>query len=94
MARLQLGVLVGQIFCIFKPGARWFLEIALVFALVFVCVFVCLSVCVYPPLKALITSGIIWCDIYDWLNKFYNFFLLLVTLYDTYCRQNGWAWPY
>ena len=46
MARLQLGVLVGQIFCIFKPGARWFLEIALIFALVFVCVFVCLSVCV------------------------------------------------
>ena len=50
---------------IFKPGTRpsalctWFLEIALVCTLV--CVSVCLSVC--PPPMALITSGMIWCDI-------------------------------
>ena len=45
----------------FKPGTRglhaWFLEIALVHALVYVCV------CVSVP-RALITSGMMWCDIY------------------------------
>ena len=40
-----------------KAALAWFLEIALV----------CTSVCVYlsacPPLRALITSDVIWCDI-------------------------------
>ena len=43
-----------------KPGTRgWFLEIALVYVTVLVCV----CVCVCPPLRPLITSGMIWCDI-------------------------------
>ena len=31
----------------------------------------CLYVCVCPPLRLLITSGMIW-TLYDWLNKFYS----------------------
>ena len=47
----------------------------------FVCVCVCVHVCavcacvhVSLPLRLLITSGMMWCDIdpYDWLNKFYS----------------------
>ena len=52
---------------LFKPGGRpglksWFLKIVSVrtSVFVFVCVFVCLCVC--PPLRLLITSGVIWCD--------------------------------
>ena len=46
-----------------------FLEIALVHMLVcvYVCVCLCLCLCLcvslHPPLRALITSGMIWCDI-------------------------------
>ena len=61
-----------------KPGAHsrsWFLEIALVRALV----------CVCPPLRALITSGVIWYDIghVRLVIQVLQFFLLLITLYDT-----------
>ena len=43
-----------------------------------VCMHVCLRVC--PPLRLLITSGVIWCDIdpYDWLTKFYGFYMAAV----------------
>ena len=58
---------------------------------VFVCVFVCvcaracvhvcecarMRVCVSPPLRLLITSGVIW-NPYDWLNKFYSFCIVAV----------------
>ena len=37
-----------------------------------VCV-VCVCVCVCPPLRQLITSGVIWTP-YDWLNKGFNFY--------------------
>ena len=39
-----------------------------------VCVFV------YPPPRLLITSGIMWCDIdpYNWLNKFYGFYMAVI----------------
>ena len=48
----------------------WFLEIDLVLE---VCVCVCVSVC--PPLRLVITSGVMWCDMdpYDRLNKYYSF---------------------
>ena len=43
-----------------------------------VCVCVCLHVCPLPRL--LITSGMKWYDIdpYDWLNKFYGFYMAAV----------------
>ena len=44
-----------------KATSIWFLEIALVCASVCGCVSVCLSVCL--PQRALITNGVIWCDI-------------------------------
>ena len=61
-----------------RPRA-WFLEIALVCALVYVSV--CLSVC--PPLRALIMSGMIWCDVghvwlvkqVSWLFPAFNYFI-------------------
>ena len=34
----------------------------------------CLCVCVSPPPRLLITSGVIWTP-YDWLNKFYSFYM-------------------
>ena len=43
-----------------------------------VCVCVYVHVCVlYPPLRVLITSGMIW-NPYDWLNKFYSFYMVAV----------------
>ena len=58
-----------------KDACTWFLVIALVHV----------SVCVCPALRALITSGMVWCDIgrVHWLDKFCDFFPAL--LYDT-CR--------
>ena len=46
----------------------------------FVCVCVCVCVCVSPPPRLSITSGVMWCDIdpYDWLNKFYGFYMAAV----------------
>ena len=41
---------------------------------------VCLHVCVSTP-RLLITSGVMWCDIdsiYDWLNKFYSYYIAAV----------------
>ena len=51
----------------------WFLRIALS-TNVGMHVFVC------PPPRLLITSGVMWCDIdpYDWLNKFYGFYMAAV----------------
>ena len=43
----------------------------------------CVYVCVSPPLRLLITSGMMWCDIwspYDWLNKFYSFYMVAVVV--------------
>ena len=46
-----------------RPMHTWFLKISLV------CTSVCVCVCVFTP-RALITSGVIWCDIYSvWLVK-------------------------
>ena len=62
-------------FIISKPGthgqrsrAPGFLKL-----LWFACRYACVSMCL-PP-RALITSGMIWCDVgfVDWLNKFHNF---------------------
>ena len=43
-----------------------------------VCLRVCLCLC--PPLRLLITSGLMWCDIdpYNWLNKFYGLYVAAV----------------
>ena len=41
------------------------------------CMHVCMCVCVSPPLRLLITSGMIWTP-YDWLNKFYSFCVVAV----------------
>ena len=45
-----------------------------------VCVCVCVLACVCPPPRLLVTSGMMWCDIdpYDWLNKFYGFYMVAV----------------
>ena len=37
------------------------------------CVCACVCVCVCPPLRLLITSGVIWTP-YDWLNKGFSFY--------------------
>ena len=38
------------------------------------------SMCVCPPPRLVITSGVMWCEIdpYDWLNKFYGFYMAAV----------------
>ena len=45
-----------------------------------VCVCVCVCLCVCLPLKLLITTGVMWCDMdpYDWLNKFYSCYMATV----------------
>ena len=65
---------------IFKPGGRrhrpvhaWFLKIASVREYLYVCM--CVFVC--PPPRLFITSGVIW-TLYDWLNKFYGFYMAAV----------------
>ena len=44
-----------------------------VYVCVCVCVCVCARICVSAP-RLLITSGVIWTS-YDWLNKFYSFYM-------------------
>ena len=66
-----------------RQRAPGFLELLLSEnACMHVCVCVCVSacVCVSPPPRLLITSGMMWCDIdpYDWLNKFYGFYMAAV----------------
>ena len=39
------------------------------------CMCVCVCLCVCPPPRLLITSGMIWTP-YDWLNKFYSFYMV------------------
>ena len=44
---------------------------------------ICMFVYVCPPLRLLITSGVMRCDIdrvspYDWLNEFYDFYMAAV----------------
>ena len=34
----------------------------------------CTCLCMCPPLRLLITSGVIWSP-YDWLNKFYSCYM-------------------
>ena len=48
-------------------------------ACVFVCVCVCVCVYVCPPLRLLITSGVIQTP-YDWLNKFYSHYMAIVVI--------------
>ena len=65
-------------------GAPGFLKL-LWFERQYVCVCVCVSVCVSvrPPLRPLITSGVIWCDIDHvrlvkqvlWLFPAFNYFI-------------------
>ena len=40
----------------------------------------CMHVCVCPSPRLLITSGVMQCNIdpYDWLNKFYGFYMAAV----------------
>ena len=56
------------------PVHAWFLEIDSVHD---VCMRVCVSV--RPPPKLLIISGVIWTP-YDWLNKFYSFYMAPVII--------------
>ena len=37
----------------------------------------CVYVCVHPPLRLLIIRGVIYTP-YDWLNKFYGFYITAV----------------
>ena len=46
----------------------WFLRIASVRECLYACV------CVCPPLRLLITGGVIWTP-YDWSNKFYGSYM-------------------
>ena len=55
----------------------WFLKIVSVQISVCVCVFV--HVCVCPPMRLLITSGVIWTP-YDWLNKLYSCYITIVVM--------------
>ena len=41
----------------------------------------CVYVCVCPPPMLLITSGVIW-NPYDWLNKFYSFYMGSIVIID------------
>ena len=43
----------------------------------YVRVCLCMCVCVRLPPRLLITSGVIWIP-YDWLNKFYSFYVAAV----------------
>ena len=60
----------------------------------FVCVCVCVCVCVSPPLRLLITSGVIWTPS-DRLNKFYSCYIANVVVIvnerglgiGTHCRH-------
>ena len=64
-----------------RAAKAWFLEIALVHALVCVCVCMRVSACL--PLRELLTSGVIWCDIghvrlvkqVSWLFPAFNYFI-------------------
>ena len=73
--RLSLTSLLNQA-TMAEATCTWFLEIALV----------CTLVCVCLPSRALMTSGMIWCDIgcVRLIKQVLWFFLLLDTLYDTY----------
>ena len=66
----------------------WFLKIDPV-QIVSMCVFgcVCVCVCVCPPLRLLITSGMMWRDMdpYDWLNKFYSRYMAIVVTIINEC---------
>ena len=55
-----------------------------VFACAYVCVCVCVCVCVFPPLRLLIISGIIWTS-YDWINKFYSCYMATVVVIVNGC---------
>ena len=72
---------------VFKPGVRWlqhawFLRIVSVRTSVYVCVCVCMCACVCLLPRLLIIIGMIWTP-YDWLNKFYSFYMpLVVTIND------------
>ena len=43
-----------------------------------------ICVCVCPPPRLLITSGVIW-NPYDWLNKFYRFYMAAVAIINDGC---------
>ena len=60
-----------------RPACTWFLIIVSANVCMCMCLRVC--VCVSTP-RLLITSGMMWCDIdpYDWLNKFYGFYMAAV----------------
>ena len=47
-----------------------------------VCLFV--FVCVCPPLRLLLTSGMIWTP-YNWLNKFYRCYMATVVVIVNGC---------
>ena len=49
-----------------------------------VCVCLCAFVSVCPPPRLLITSGVIWTP-YDWLNKFYSFYMVAVVVIGSGC---------
>ena len=50
------------------------------------CVYVRVCVClhVYPPLRLLITNGVIWTP-YNWLNKFYGCYMAAVVSIGSGC---------
>ena len=64
---------------------KLFLCCVSVYACTCVCVYVCLCVCPLPRL--LITSGMMWHKWvpYDWLNKFYHFYMAAVVSIISRC---------
>ena len=59
-----------------KPGGTCLVSYNCFFSVnVYMCMHVCMCVC--PPPRLLITSGTI-CISYDWVNKFYSFYIAVV----------------
>ena len=72
---LYLAVLLNQAHAGCRPAHLVFLKLTLCGSSVCVCVFTC----VCPSLRLLITCGMIWTP-YDWLNKFYSFYMAIVVI--------------
>ena len=81
----------GLIHCYYKPQASKILSTGIItstlsYNLLFKhCHKISMRACVCPPLRLLITIGVIW-TLYDWLKKFYSFYM--ATLVSTISRHS------
>ena len=85
---------LANLLYVFEPGAAsasGFLKLLLCGSQ-----YVCLCMCVCPPPRLSMTSGVI-CTQYDWLNKFYSFYMEAVVdivsrsslCTDVWCTNQG-----